>query len=732
MSPSNSETGQPADRVDGPLKVTGQARYAGEFRPPDRLHGRVVNSTIPRGRIRRLHTADAEAAPGVALVLTHENRPPVADTDEGWKDSVARAGSPFRPLFDECIRFSGQPVALVVAESLEQARYAASLVHVEYEAEPHATDLAAGLDRAEPAPGKLRGQRGDVDAALQRAAYTLEREYSSPIEHHNPMEPHAATVEYRTDGSLEVYDKTQGVLNSLGFLERVFDMEGRIRLRSPYVGGAFGAGLRPQYQLTLAVMAALKLRRSVQVVLTRQQMFTLGYRPPTVQRLQLGAASDGTLEALRHQAIGQTSTFEQYTETVVDWSSKLYQCPNVALDYRLVSRDVFTPLDMRAPGASLGVYALECTMDELAEAMDMDPLALRLKNYAKQDQVRDKPFSSKALRECYEQGAERFGWSRRPRRPRSMREGHQLVGWGMATGIWGAMQAPASARARLEQDGRLVVSSATTDIGTGTYTIMSQIAAEALGLPLERVEFQLGDSSLPAAPLQGGSATAASVGSAVLEACGALREQLLERVRQWPEAEFADADPEAVTFADGSLHHPNGAIVELERIAAQAGPLEAEVRATPSDNRRDYSPHTHAAVFAEVKVDEDLGTVRVSRVVSAVAAGRILNPKTAASQISGGVVWGIGMALQEETRTDHTLGRHMNHNLAEYHIPVNADIGDIDVIFVDEEDRVVNELGVKGVGEIGVVGVAAAISNAVYHATGKWVRELPITLDKLL
>lgn len=734
MNANTSPVGKPLDRVDGPLKVQGQAQYAGEFSLPGLLYGSVVNSTIARGRIAHIHTRAAEAVPGVELVLTHENRPPIAGYDKPYEDDDAADGSPFRPLFNDRILYSGQPIALVVAENLELARYAGSLIKVEYEKEDHATDLLANLEQMHEAPADLPDPRGDTQQALNNAAVKVEVEYTTPVEHHNPMEPHASTVHYLVDGKLEIYDKTQGVQNCMRYLEDVFDMKDQIRILSPYVGGAFGSGLRPQYQLPLAVMAALKLKRSVRVTLKRQQMFTFGYRPRSVQRLAIGASSDGQLQAIYHQAIAQTSSFEDFTEQEVEWSGMLYKCPNVKLDYQLVPLDVYTPLDMRAPGATIGVYALECAMDELAYAANIDPVELRLKNFTTHNANEDKPYSSKALRECYEQGAERFGWSKRSMQPRSMQDGHQLVGWGMASGVWEAMQMPASAKACIDATGKLIVSSATTDIGTGTYTVMTQIAAEAMGFPMEQVEFKLGDSSMSEAPLQGGSFTVSSVGSAVQKACLELRRKLLDTVQQSPASPFSGKTLEEIDFADGWLFIKNDPEqkVKLTDIAAETGAMEAEASVKPGEERDGYATGTHSAVFVEVKVDEDTGMVKVSRVVSAIAAGRIVNPKTAGNQIVGGVVWGVGQALHEETQMDHHLGRFMNHNFSEYHIPVQADIGDIDVIFVEEHDEIVNALGSKGVGEIGIVGVAAAVSNAIFHATGKRVRDLPITLDKLM
>ncbi|MDR0280102.1 MAG: xanthine dehydrogenase family protein molybdopterin-binding subunit [Paucimonas sp.] len=717
-------SGQALDRVDGPAKVTGSARYAGEFPDEGLLYGSVVNSHVARGRIRHIDCDAALAVPGVVAVLHHLNRPPMAGDDESYEDADAAHGQPFRPLFNDRVLYSGQPLALVIATSLELARHAGSLLRIEIETAPHQTDLLAALDQAHDAPAELPKPRGDFDAAFAAASFQVDATYSTPNEHHNPMEPHASTVFYQADGSLHVHDKTQGTQNSQDYLHKVFGLpKDRVRVCAAYVGGAFGSGLRPQYQLTLAVMAALQLRRSVRVTLTRQQMFTFGYRPRTVQRLRLGADQQGRLQAIHHEVTAQTSRFEDFTEHLVEWAGMLYRCDNVATAYRLVPLDVYTPLDMRAPGAASGVIALECAMDELAENLGMDPLDLRRINFADSNGNEGKPYSSKALLDCYAQGALRFGWHQRDPQPRSMLDHGELIGWGMAGGVWEALQMKASARARLDADGHLWVSSATTDIGTGTYTVMTQIAADAAGMDLREVTFQLGDSSLPTAPLQGGSFTVSSVGSAVRQACQALRGKLVAQMKaRYPE--LVDNEAEDFEIRAGQVH-VGASVYPLDE-------LEARVDAEPSASRQGFACATHSAVFVEVRIDEALGTLRVSRVVSAVAAGRVINPKTARSQILGGVVWGLGMALHEETQVDHALGRNMNHNLAEYHIPVNADIGEIEVIFVDEPDDIVNELGSKGVGEIGVVGVAAAVANAVRHATGRRLRDFPLTVEKLL
>ena len=734
--------GQPISRVDGRAKVTGAAKYAAEHNAPNLVYGVVVSSAVARGRITRIDAADATRLPGVLQVLTHENAPRLPALDASDFDSVASPGSLFIPLQDNEIKFSLQPVAMALADNFELARYAASLVRIEYEPGPHATDLEAARAHAY-APRKWRAgleppkPRGNALHARGRAAVQFEAEYRVPAEHHNPMELFATTVIWEGDGTLTVYDKNQGVQNVQEYLCRMFGLsKANVRVLTPFMGGGFGAGLHPQYQAFLAVLAARLLKRPVRVSLTRQQMYSHCYRPMTWQRVSLGAASDGTLAALVHEAIGGTSCFEDYVEPVVDWSGMLYKCDDITLDYKIAQLDLPTPADMRAPGAAWGLYALECAMDELAVKLRMDPVELRLKNYTERDANLDLPYSSKALRECYRQGAERFGWSRRNPEPRSMRQDGTLIGWGMASGVWEAGQVASSAQAALSADGKLTVSSATEDIGTGTYTIMTQIAAEELGLPIEHVTFNLGDSSLPHAFLEGGSLTAASVGTAVKAACSKVRERLFrlsQKVENSPLAKTALRD---VAFADGHIRSktdPSRAVAFTDVMRhAKLTMIEEHASTDASAKAKQYARNAHSAVFVEVRVDEDLGTIQVARVVSAAAVGRVINPKTARSQLLGGVVWGIGMALEEESVIDQRFGRFMNHNLAEYHVPVNADVHDIDIIFVDEPDEIVNPLGVKGLGEIALLGVASAIANAVFHATGKRIRQLPITLDKVM
>jgi xanthine dehydrogenase YagR molybdenum-binding subunit len=727
--------GTPASRIDGHAKVTGAAKYAGEFTAPDLAHGSVVTSTIAKGRIARIDVSEALSVEGVIAVLTHKNRPPMAGTDQAYRDETApEMGSPFRPLYDDKVRFSGQPIALVLAEDWETARFAASLVRVQYQEDAHVTDLHQQLHEAKAidTPPKPRGK---ADKALAVAEVRHEAEYYIPVEHHNPMELFASTVIWDGHGKLTVYDKTQGVQNVQRYVRGVFKMKADdVRVVSPYVGGAFGSGLRPQYQVALAVLAARALQRSVRVVLTRQQMYTLGFRPGSIEHLGLGATADGALDAITHEVSAITSQYEDFARNDTGWSGALYKCANTKYSHKLVGLDLATPCDMRAPGAATGVYALECAMDELAVALKIDPLELRIRNYSDRDQNDDLPYTSKQLRECYRQGAEAFGWSRRNAEPRSMRDDSELVGWGMATGVWEALQMKTAARIVLSANGHAEIACATSDIGTGTYTIMAQVAADMLGLPIDDISIKLGDSTLPQSPVEGGSWMAASVSHAIANAADAVRKELLRLARKAPDSPLAGTKLDDITLADGKIatkRDPNRAVSITDAMRNSGVDRIEQQRFSDFKEDSKHARNTHSAVFAEVKIDEQLGVIRVTRVVSAVAAGRILNTRTAHSQIMGAVVGGIGMALHEETLIDHHFGRIMNANLGEYHVPVSADVHDIEVIFVDEPDDIINPLGIKGVGEIGIVGVAAAIANAVYHATGKRIRDLPITLDKL-
>jgi xanthine dehydrogenase YagR molybdenum-binding subunit len=733
-TPMTAYIGTATSRVDGRDKVTGAARYAGEYSAPDLAHASIVMATIAKGRIKKIDTSEAHNVAGVLAVLTHDNRPPMAADDKAYKDDVAPdEGSPYRPLYDGDIKFNGLPVALVLAEDFETATYAASLVKVTYDEQPHVTDIEKqrGNAVALPAPAK---PRGDAAKAFAASEIKHQADYIVPIEHHNPMELFASTAVWQ-DGKLTVYDKTQGVQNVQRYLCGVFEAKPEdIRVMSPYMGGGFGSGLRPQYQVVLAVLGARALKRSVRLVLTRQQMYLIGYRPAMVQRIQLGAKADGTLNAITHDAVTATSQYEDFHRHETTWSGLLYKSETASYAHKLARLDLPTSCDMRAPSAATGVYALEAAMDELTVALEMDPVELRLKCYSDTDQITGQPYSSKNLRECYEQGATAFGWSKRNPEPRAMRDGNDLIGWGMATGVWEALQVPITVRITLTANGHAEVACATSDIGTGTYTIMAQVAADMLGVPIDNVTLKLGDSSLPQSPVEGGSWIAASVSNGIVTTSNAIRDELLKMAQAMPDSPLKGARTEDVALTDGAItskKNPRSTVTVAEAMRHAGAERITQEKATEFPNDGKHAHNTHSAIFAEVKVDEQIGVIRVTRLVGAVAAGRILNLKTARSQVMGGMIWGMGMALHEETLIDHRFGRVMNANIAEYHVPVNADVHDVEVIFVDEQDSIVNPMGIKGLGEIGIVGVAAAIANAVYHATGKRVRDLPITLDKL-
>lgn len=733
--------GKEMSRVDGIAKVTGKAKYAAEFKVPNLTYGFIVTSSIAKGTIRSIDTQEAEGAEGVIRVFTHLNAPkldPKSSTEQAPPRATEERDKSFRALQSDKIFFNMQPVALVVAETYEQARYAARLVKVSYNWEQHATDTEAVRASARlPTQGLPPKPRGNPEETMRAAAVKVEAEYRIPIEHHNPMEPHAGIAVWQGD-KLTVFDKTQGVYDVRTHLASSFGVpEENVSVVSPFVGGAFGASLRPNYYPALTAMAARELRRPVKVVYTRTQMFTgHGYRPHTIQKIAIGAERSGKLSTIIHEAVHNTSTFEEFSDDTTRFTRQVYACPNLYAPLKITDTDLPTPTWMRAPGAVSGMFALECAMDELAYALAIDPLELRLINYAEVDPESGKPFSSKALRECYRLGAEKFGWKNRKFEPRSMRDGRLLVGWGMATGVWGALQMPAAALITLRVDGTAQVASATSDIGPGTYTVMTAIAAEYLGLKLEQVKFELGDTKFPRSPSQGGSWTTASVGSAVRGAALAIGTKLLALANQEPNSPLKGASTSDVEMLDGRLllKSDPSRFVNISAVMKRNGltAITEIFESRPSEEREKYATLAHGAQFIEVKVDPDVGTVHVTRAIEVSACGKIMNPKTSHSQEIGGVVWGIGMALQEATEIDHRYGRIMNPNLQHYHVPVNADILEIETIFVEEDDKIVNPLGVKGMGELGMVGIPAAIANAVFHATGKRIRDLPITPDKLL
>ncbi len=732
--------GQGMNRVDGTLKVCGRATFAAEFAVPGVTHAVIVTSTVPKGRITRMTTATVERAPGVLAVLTPAN---AMRLPEGGRAAVKPpAGRVLSLLQDDAVAYNGQPVAVVVADTLEHATAAAALLEVGY-----ARDAGAVLDfekakASAHAPKTANREptdssRGDVAGGLARAPVKLDALYTTPVEHHNPMEPHA-TIASWTDDGLVVHDATQHVTGVKETLAKTLGLaEDKVTVICPYVGGGFGSKGSMWSHVALAAMASRRVGKPVKLVLTRPQMFSLvGFRPHTEQHLVLGAAPGGQLAGLRHDVIAETSVLEDWVETSALVSRMLYAVPNQATTHRLTKMNVATPTFTRAPGEASGSFALESAMDELAVQLKMDPIELRLRNHADNDPEKGHPFSSKSLRECYRVGAERFGWNRRNAEPGATRNGRWRVGHGMATATYPANRSEAEAQVRIGADGRALVQSGSQDLGTGTYTVMTQVAADALGIAPERVRFELGDSRMPKAPVSGGSQSAASVAPAVQAACIAAREQLVALAIADARSPLYRLAAEQVVVDGGRLQSATGggSGETIEALLGRRGgqPIVARGSAKPGDERGKYSMHSFGAVFAEVWVDASLGMVRLQRVTGAYGVGNLLNAKTARSQLMGGIVWGAGMALFEETWRDLRDGRVVNGNLAEYHVPVNADIGAVDIAFVPENDPVINPLGIKGIGEIGITGVAAAIANAVYNATGKRVRDLPITLDKLL
>jgi xanthine dehydrogenase YagR molybdenum-binding subunit len=724
--------GPARNRVDGRLKVTGRARYAADWPAEGLAFGYIVESTVANGRVTFIDTAEAARASGVLAVMTHENAPRVKADPTNANDRALTV------LQDDVVRYDRQPVAVVIADSFARAQFAASLVTVRYAAEPARTRYEQGtLVKPKDIHGKPPDTvRADADAAFGAAALRVDNVYTTPIEHHNPMEPHA-TIALWDGGRLKLYDGTQGTTTARARIAGIFDLPvDDVDVITKFAGGAFGSKGSVWSHTILAAMAAKLTRRPVQIALWRPQMFgPVGNRPATRQRVALAAGSDGRLAAQIHETVSETSVFDEFVEPCGVLTTTLYASPALRVTHRINRLNFGTPTYMRAPGESSGSFALESAMDELAYATNLDPIELRLRNYAEADPTENKPFSSKSLRQCYARGAEAFGWATRNPQPRSMRDGRYLIGMGMASSSYPTNRSKASAAATIGADGSATVRSAGVDIGTGAYTAFTQIFATTIGMPAERVTVQLGDSAFPEAPVAGGSQLTASLGSAVRAAALNARAKLAELAVADPKSPLHGLAVEDLDAAEGRLFAADAQSRSdaFGDIVARNGGLPLEVRGDAApDADQPYSMHAFGAQFAMVRVDPDLGTVRLVKQVGAFASGRIINAKTARSQYLGGMVFGIGMALLEETRPDLRTGRFMNANLGEYLIPCHADVGAMAVVLVEEDDPHVNPIGVKGIGEIGLVGAAAAIANAVYHATGKRIRDLPITPDKLV
>ncbi len=727
--------GRPLPRVDGPLKVSGKAAYAAEYAGQGKTaYGVIVGAAIAKGKVVAIDADEAAGMPGVLLVMTHLNAP-----KQSAFVRLDQAPSPFaaysipRPfLADDEVRYHGEPVALVVAESFETARDAAARVGVRYAKGPTPQSRIRPVLAQAFAPPTVRGfletdtKTGDFASAFAAAPVKIDAAFETPFQHHNAIELHASMAVWDGD-AVTVYTAAQLPIDGRDTIAATLQIpKEKVRLVCKFVGGGFGGKLAPEADAVLAALAAKQLGRPVKVTLTRPQTFVnVAHRTESIQRVRLGASPDGRLTALAHEATVHTSSFDEFTEQVVDSTRILYAAPNRLTTHRLVRLDLPTPGDMRAPGEAIGMLAFEQAMDELAYASKLDPIELRIRNEPTAHPESGKPFSTRHIVECYREGARRFGWERRPTTPATLREGRWLIGYGMAASIRSNFMAPSHGRAKLAPDGRLTVQTAMTDIGTGTYTILAQIAAETMGLPTDQVTVEIGDSDLPPSPGSGGSWGAGSSGSGVYYACMALREQLAKAAGLNDSAQLAIRDGKVTV---------GGAAAPMADFMAKHAPqgLQADGEITPGKEMEDYSQNSFGAHFVEVGVDIDSGEPRLRRMLGVFTAGRILNAQTARSQAIGGQIWGLGSALHEETVVDERFAQYMNNDLGGYHVPAHADAVDVEAIFLPELDDKSNPLKSKGIGELGICGAGAAVANAIYNACGVRVRSYPITLDKLI
>jgi xanthine dehydrogenase YagR molybdenum-binding subunit len=754
--------GKPLVRVEGREKVTGKAKYAAEFTLPGLTYGVLATSPIAKGKIQSIDTTAAAKELGVIAVLTHQNLPKLAktpDTPEGKKDTNAPMG--FMPLTSDEIFYAAQPVALVVADTLEHATYAATLVKVTYAPQKPIADFhdpkAELFDPEKVQDGKQKGhtKRGEPQAAFASSPIQLTATYTHPVYNHNPMEPGSTTAHWEAPDHLTVYESTQGVTRTQSTLSAMTGLpREQVRVITKYLGGGFGCKGSTWPHTVLTVQAAKAVGRPVKLMLTRPQMFTsMGHREDQSQVMKLGASADGKITSLIHTKQSTTSPWDNYAEPNSKIVDLLYASPSFESSYELARANVMTSTFMRAPGEAPGSFAIECSMDDLAARLGVDPIEIRLRNYADHDYGTGQPWSSKSLKQCYTRGAELFGWSKRNPKAGATRDGRYLVGMGMASASYPVHNSQGTARARLYADGHAVVQAGATDLGTGTYTVITQVAADSLGLPIEKVRFELGDTNLPTAPNSGGSVAAGTVSSSVFLACQDVWQKLIKAAVIDKKSPLYRAKPEDVAVEKGRLFlkkdpkkgeafgelMKRGELTDIEGMAQgkygsgyEDAAAAKNADPTQKDQAGHHSMHSFGAHFCEVRVDMDLGTIRVSKWVSVIGAGRILNAQTARSQIIGGAIFGIGSALMEETVRDPHYSRYTNADLASYHVPVNADIPNMTVEFVEEHDPYINAMGVKGIGEIAMVGVAAAVANAVYHATGKRLRDLPLTPDKVL
>ena len=731
--------GRPISRFDGRLKVTGAARYTSDVAVAGALQGALVSSTIANGRISSLDTSAAEKAPGVTAVFTHRNMPRMNPTPKPWSH-LHPHGQSYLPLQDDRILYADQPIALVVAGTLDQATYAGTLIRVTYQSEPPATFGPQSINDAVDPPQFLwpvASSVGDADAAIATAEVKIEQTYTTTDRHHNPMEPHATTAFWDADGILFLYETTQHIFGTRELVSMVLGVPvAKITVVSHFLGGGFGCKGYVWPHTLLAALAAKVLNRPVHVQLTRAQMYSMtGYQAASIQMIELGAERNGKLTGIRHDSITPTSMFDNYIEYAALCPRSLWNASGgISTNHKIVHVNRNTPTPLRAPHEALGHFALESALDELAYATGVDPVALRLMNDTDIDPHTGRPFSSRAMRKCLTEGAARFGWDKRTPEPCSMRDGRYLIGQGMAGAIYTHWRWPAQARVTLNRDGSALVEAGTHDLGTGTYTVLQQVAADTLGLAPEKVTVRLGDTRLPTSHASIGSATAANAGASVMLAAKAAREKAIELARTGRDAPFVDADSHDVVVKDGKLMLPaKNLCITYAELMRRNG-----LSSLTGDGNYDPIPEgpkavfSFSALFAEVRVDPDLGLVRLNRFVGAYDCGQVLNPKTARSQAIGGIIWGVGHALLEKSETDPALGRFLNRNYSGYLVPTSADIPKLDVLFVGEFDGEASPIGVKGLGELTSVSVAPAIANAVYHATGRRIRHLPITVEDVL
>jgi xanthine dehydrogenase YagR molybdenum-binding subunit len=731
-----SVIGAAVPRIDGPLKTTGVAQYAVDHNFPGLVHAVAVQSTIASGRIRTLDASPAEKMPGVLLVLHHGNIGPLYRTVPGDQNAT---NSEVRSAFeDEIIRHWGQHIAVVVAETLETATAAAAAVRVEYE--PLAANLRVSLDDYS-GKRKSDSKRGDPDAAFASAPVKLDATYITPNEPHNPIELHASIAVWDGD-HVTLYETSQGVVNHRVVMAQVLGLPvENVRVVTRFLGSGFGGKLFPWPHTAMAAVAARKLGRPVKLSLNRRMMFSnVGYRPRTEQRIKLGATPEGKLLALRHDYLNVSSLLDDYDEGCGEATPYLYSVANLEITSGIVRRNVGAPMYMRGPGAVPGLYALESAMNELADELKLDPLHLRLLNDAEKDESHNQPFSSRHLRECYEAGAKKFGWDKRTPSIGSMRRDGKILGWGLAGASWVALRLPCTATVEFCANGRLCVRCATQDIGTGTYTVFAQVLQEKTGIPLDRIDVMIGDSALPEGPMSGGSMVTGSVLNAIAAGAANATNRLLQLATETEGSPFNDAKVDTLAFTGGRIHKKDQPAAEGTTFAdllqqARLSGIRAEGKTQPSwedPKAKGLSMHSFGAQFVEVEWDPGIARLRVSRVVTVIDGGRIINMRAATNQVSGAVVMGVGMALLEEAIYDQRTGQPINGSMADYLMATCADSPDIDVTFLNYPDPAMGEYGARGIGEIGLAGVAPAITAAVYHATGVRVRELPVRIEDLL